>query len=60
MTYATTATGGAAAGPLDEEFAFLLQQFPMYHQRAHHRVNIAVRYRYAPGSPTSCTRTTSG
>ena len=49
MTYATTATGGAAAGPLDEEFAFLLQQFPMYHQREHHRLNIAVRYRYAPG-----------
>jgi hypothetical protein len=53
MTYATTATGmseaGVAAGPLDEEFAFLLQQFPMYHQREHHRLNIAVRYRYAPG-----------
>jgi len=49
MTYASTATGGAAAGPLDEEFAFLLQQFPMYHQREHHRLNIAVRYRYARG-----------
>jgi hypothetical protein len=49
MTYATTATGGAAAGSVGEEFAFLLQQFPMYHQREHHRLNIAVRYRYAPG-----------
>lgn len=49
LTYATTATEGAAAGPLDEEFAFLMQQFPMYHQREHHRLNIAVRYRYARG-----------
>src|SRR5204862_468908 len=41
--------GYPAAGPLDEEFVFLMPQFPMYHQQEHHRLNIAVRYRYVRG-----------